>query len=313
LGHWQFLAGWSHRRLRSRRKISCESINYQYRRCPVPNLKRAELISQVGNQPCQEGRSWGYDNGGVWVNNGCRALFQIKYKDNSGGGGGYYPPGYGETVRCESFNYQPNRCPVNTQGGVRLDRILGGQCSQGRSWGYDRNGIWVNNGCRAQFIVGAGSGGGGGGYPPPGYGQEVRCESFNYQPQRCAANTQGGVRLSRVIAGNCAEGRSWGWDRGGIWVNNGCRAVFVTGQGGGGGGVYPPPGGGGGGYPPPGGGQTIKCESWNYKRTACNVRVPNGVRIEKGLGGTCALGDSFGWAPTFIWVDKGCRAVFRVY
>ena len=288
--------------LAAKDQISCDSINYQYRRCPVPNLKRAELVSQVGNQPCQQGRSWGYDQDGVWVNNGCRGVFEVKYKGDGGGGGGGYPPGYGQTVRCESYNYQPNRCPANTQGGVRLDRVLGGQCSQGRSWGYDRSGIWVNNGCRADFIVGGGGGGGGGGYPP-GYGQEVRCESFNYQPNRCSANTQGGVRISRVLGGQCSEGRTWGYDRGGIWVNGGCRAVFVTGAGGGGGGYYPPPGGG----------RTVTCESWNNRRTACNINVPSGVRIDRVLGGVCNRGYSWDWTRSFIWVDKGCRAVFQVY
>lgn len=288
-------------------QISCESINYQYRRCPVPNLKRAALVDQLGNQPCQQGRTWGYDNGGVWVNNGCRGVFDIKYKDNGGGGGGGgYPPGYGDRVRCESYNYQPNRCPANTQGGVRIDRVLGGQCTQNRSWGFDRGGIWVNNGCRADFIVGAGGGGGGGGggYPPPG-GSEIRCESFNYQPNRCGANTSGGVRLSRVLGGDCREGRTWGFDRGGIWVNNGCRAIFTIGWGGGGG------GGSGGGWG--GNGKTIQCESWNNRRNACNVTVYNGVRIERVLGGVCNRGYSWDWTPNFIWVDKGCRAVFQAY
>ena len=132
----------------------------------------------------------------------------------------------------------------------------------------------------------------------------MRCESFNYQPNRCSANTQGGVRLSRVLGGQCSEGRTWGYDRGGIWVNGGCRAVFLTGAGGGGGGGY---------YPPPGGGRSVTCESWNNRRTACNINVPNGVRIDRVLGGSCVRGSSWDWTRSFIWVDRGCRAVFQVY
>ena len=56
-------------------------------------------------------------------------------------------------VTCESNNYGRQRCSVNTRGGVRLYR----QFSRGRcngNWGYNRNFIWVRNGCRAQFVIG---------------------------------------------------------------------------------------------------------------------------------------------------------------
>jgi hypothetical protein len=33
-------------------------------------------------------------------------------------------------------------------------------CVQGKTWGYDRNGIWVDGGCRADFEVGRGAGSG---------------------------------------------------------------------------------------------------------------------------------------------------------
>jgi hypothetical protein len=41
---------------------------------------------------------------------------------------------------------------------------------EGRTWGFDRNGIWVDRGCRADFEVGysSGSSGGGSGYRPSG-------------------------------------------------------------------------------------------------------------------------------------------------
>lgn len=63
-------------------------------------------------------------------------------------------------------------------------------------------------------------------------GSIVRCESWNYRYARCGADTSGGVRLSRVIAGNCNPG-NWGSGRDYIWVRNGCRADFeVMGYGG---------------------------------------------------------------------------------
>jgi hypothetical protein len=63
-------------------------------------------------------------------------------------------------VRCESNDYRERLCRAETSGGVRLARQLGdAACREGRSWGTTRQGIWVSNGCRADFEVGRGRGG----------------------------------------------------------------------------------------------------------------------------------------------------------
>jgi hypothetical protein len=60
-----------------------------------------------------------------------------------------------QRIRCESFQtgeYGRKYCPANTRGGVRLSRTLGNsQCVEGSSWGYDSGGVWVDNGCQAEF------------------------------------------------------------------------------------------------------------------------------------------------------------------
>lgn len=59
------------------------------------------------------------------------------------------------TVRCESYNHGYNYCRAYTDNRVRLSRqISSTECREDRNWGYDRNGIWVNNGCSAEFRVG---------------------------------------------------------------------------------------------------------------------------------------------------------------
>ena len=59
------------------------------------------------------------------------------------------------TVTCEADGNRRRVCPVDTTGGVRLLRELGNAaCRQGSDWGYDRRGIWVANGCQAEFEVG---------------------------------------------------------------------------------------------------------------------------------------------------------------
>ncbi|MDN5782120.1 MAG: DUF3011 domain-containing protein, partial [Luteimonas sp.] len=97
------------------------------------------------------------------------------------------------------------------------------------SWGYDSRGVWVSQGCRAEFVVGAGSD-----YRPgnrPGgsgdYGQTVRCESQDRHQRRCNVSVRRGVDIVRQLSRTrCVQGQNWGWDRGGIWVSGGCRAEF---------------------------------------------------------------------------------------
>ena len=76
--------------------------------------------------------------------------YDARYRD-------YPPPPRQVIVSCNSDGYRERYCPVDTRGGVRLVRQVSnnkGPCIEGRSWGYDRRGIWVTNGCRAEFEVG---------------------------------------------------------------------------------------------------------------------------------------------------------------
>lgn len=74
-----------------------------------------------------------------------------------GSQGGNWGPGWndwnGRIVRCESWNFRYARCNLDTRGGVRLVRRLGGDCRQGSSWGWSDRGnyVWVNRGCRGDF------------------------------------------------------------------------------------------------------------------------------------------------------------------
>ena len=79
---------------------------------------------------------------------------------------------YGDTfVRCESGWFGSyKRCNVPTRGYVELVRERSNnKCQLGYTWGFDRNGIWVDDGCKAEFRVGGGRGGPGT-YGGPGGG-----------------------------------------------------------------------------------------------------------------------------------------------
>ena len=56
----------------------------------------------------------------------------------------------------------------------------------------------------------------------------VVCESRDGRRHRCAAEPLGQITLGRQLTrnNNCVEGRTWGYDGKGIWVDRGCRAEF---------------------------------------------------------------------------------------
>ena len=64
------------------------------------------------------------------------------------------PGSAAQTVTCESNNNQRRTCSADTRDGVRIVRQLSNSSCQG-NWGYDRNRIWVSNGCRAEFLIGS--------------------------------------------------------------------------------------------------------------------------------------------------------------
>jgi hypothetical protein len=58
-------------------------------------------------------------------------------------------------VYCASDNMGRNSCDADTRNGVRIIRQRSdSDCIYGRTWGYDRSGIWVDRGCRADFEIG---------------------------------------------------------------------------------------------------------------------------------------------------------------
>jgi len=156
------------------------------------------------------------------------------YGDPYGGGNPQpypYPGSYGGgTVRCESQDNRTQRCGMDTRYGVSISRQLSSSpCIQGSTWGYDGSGVWVSRGCRAEFTSGGGGYGNGPGYPGNGGGRTLRCESQDNRQHRCNTSVYSGVQLQRKLSdAPCIQGSTWGWDRGGIWVDRGCRADFVV-------------------------------------------------------------------------------------
>ena len=131
-----------------------------------------------------------------------------------------------ETISCSSDDMRRHSCPMDTRGEVRMvKQNSDSPCQQGYSWGFDREGIWVDHGCRADFVVERRR------YPRPDQGNTTSCSSDDMHRHSCPMDTRGGVRMVKQNSDSpCQQGYSWGFDREGIWVDHGCRADFQSGQ-----------------------------------------------------------------------------------
>lgn len=142
----------------------------------------------------------------------------------------------GRRLTCASDDGRRHLCPANTSQGVRMvNQRSGSPCIQGDTWGFNRRGVWVDRGCRADFFLGVwgpwpGEPGMGPGPGMPSEGRIVTCSSNDMHRNFCRVDTRGGVRLVRQRSESpCYQGSTWGWDRRGIWVDRGCRADFALG------------------------------------------------------------------------------------
>ena len=60
-----------------------------------------------------------------------------------------------QSVTCRSDDRRYRYCRVRTDDNVRLVRqISHTRCRMYDNWGYDRHGVWVDQGCSAEFLVG---------------------------------------------------------------------------------------------------------------------------------------------------------------
>ena len=154
----------------------------------------------------------------------------------------FVPRSAAQTISCSSDDGNRHYCSAN--GRARLEHQRSeSACTEGYSWGSDDRGVWVDHGCRADFTIEQGRGGWDrdhdrdrdhDGYRSDngsGQGQIVSCSSDDMHKHHCAADTRGGVRLVKQNSDSaCVQGRSWGFNRHGIWVDHGCRADFEVGR-----------------------------------------------------------------------------------
>jgi hypothetical protein len=57
--------------------VTCSSKGTEREFCPADTSKGVILAKSVGSAPCLLGKTWGYDDKGVWVSEGCSAVFVV--------------------------------------------------------------------------------------------------------------------------------------------------------------------------------------------------------------------------------------------
>ena len=207
--------------------LRCESITGYRVHCQYEGGGTVQLSKQLSLKPCIKEATWGVDRNTIWVDRGCRADFSVVPIDDRNGAW-RQRKNRTITVLCESTDGRRHRCAADTLGQVTLGRQLSTRgCVEGRTWGTASDGIWVDRGCRGEFLIADN----GGTYRDRGPSQAMRtvvCESDGSKRSHCRADTRFGVRLTRELSqNNCVLNRTWGSDEKGVWVSNGCRAEFT--------------------------------------------------------------------------------------
>ncbi len=70
--------------------VTCESRNNSYQRCPISQAGYVRLTRNLSRNGCVKGRNWDFDRREIWVDDGCRAQFNVSTSSysNHGSGGG---------------------------------------------------------------------------------------------------------------------------------------------------------------------------------------------------------------------------------
>ncbi|MBK9655659.1 MAG: DUF3011 domain-containing protein [Rhodanobacteraceae bacterium] len=134
----------------------CESRDLRPSYCRADIRGRVILVDQVSRNPCIEGRTWGIDGRGIWVSEGCRGNFAIVDRHGRGGDRGLPDPAMtgGRAAAMRSLRVARRSAGVagrRVRSALEIQRQLSvARCDRPPGATV---GIWVNGGCRADFVV----------------------------------------------------------------------------------------------------------------------------------------------------------------
>lgn len=138
-------------------RLRCHSTNYRYHFCYVPkSVVRVTVRERISERPCVQGRTWGYQRNGIWVDHGCDAEFDVESSYSALPAPGYSGPGYtagagwypGDGPGWDA----PAEVPIWAIGTWRSEQPIGGNISTitvypsgSVTWAYGRvsvSGYW---------------------------------------------------------------------------------------------------------------------------------------------------------------------------
>ncbi|MDZ3821985.1 MAG: DUF3011 domain-containing protein [Pseudoxanthomonas sp.] len=140
--------------------------------------------------------------------------------------------------------------------------------------------------------------------------ETVECRSRDYQRSECQVPFRDARLVRQISRTPCEEGRTWGSQRGRVWVSGGCAGEFADARA-----AAPPapsvPGGGwqGGGWS--GGESEFECRSRRNRYTRCDAPSRPTVLVRQLSMAPCTEGQSWGVDDRGPWVDAGCAGLFR--
>ena len=211
-----------------------------------------------------------------------------------GGNTGPNPPPGAQTIRCESNDGRQRICDTPWRGQSTLSRQLSSaRCTQGQTW-FSANGrVTVTQGCRAEFTAAVGG--------PGSQVVSLQCESNDGRLRTCGNEVIGRAQLQRQLSKQrCIENGNFGVRNRQLWVNGGCRGVFLVRTS------------TNNGNPQPGD-YSVTCSSDKGRYTTCAWDARRGapMLIQQFSKDACRAGHSWGYtARTGLWVNHGCRARF---
>ena len=187
-------------------RVRVQSEGGRYAAVRINTGNSVRIVQRLSDSPCRLNYSWGYDSNRIWVDNGCRAIFEV----NSNG-------------RWDDWN-RDDRWGRNDRRNDPWDDRWG---RRDDSWNNDRFGgqhdPYCNEPCcNDRYDRNRGDGWWGGGSNV----RRVRVQSDNGRRAVVRINNRG-VRLVRQLSyARCIEGRTWDSNSSAIWVTDGCRADF---------------------------------------------------------------------------------------
>jgi Protein of unknown function (DUF3011) len=123
-------------------RLTCESEKGRRQYCDVGGARDAdiELSRQLSDARCERGESWGRNDHGVWVDNGCRAEFTV-YRRQEGYDSrpdyNHRDPAPAREQCPPGFEPGNHRCTQEERRrGCKDMRMPGGTTCSSRGWGY---------------------------------------------------------------------------------------------------------------------------------------------------------------------------------